>query len=92
MINMFLIGGIQPKTNFLAQESIQCPVCGENQARYQRVDHYLSLFFIPLLRVKKGQPFLMCAKCKKAMQEFDNPFQKTSEQSRTYCSKCQKTL
>jgi len=27
------------------------------------VDHYLSLFFIPVLRVKTGEPMLICDRC-----------------------------
>jgi rRNA maturation endonuclease Nob1 len=29
----------------------------------QRIDHYLSLFFIPVLRVKTGEPQLVCDSC-----------------------------
>ncbi|MCJ7771906.1 MAG: zinc ribbon domain-containing protein [Desulfobacterales bacterium] len=29
----------------------------------KRVDHYFSLFFIPLFRVKKGVPVVMCDHC-----------------------------
>ncbi|WP_407923343.1 zinc ribbon domain-containing protein [Desulfosoma caldarium] len=40
-----------------------CPSCGLAQARLKRIDHYLSLFFVPLFPVKKGQPLLMCDRC-----------------------------
>jgi len=29
----------------------------------RRIDHYLSLFFIPLFRIKKGVPFFLCGNC-----------------------------
>ena len=59
----FFIGGIQPKTVLVDQEARMCPSCGLARARLKRVDHYFSLFFIPLFRVKKGEPFLECPQC-----------------------------
>jgi endogenous inhibitor of DNA gyrase (YacG/DUF329 family) len=41
----------------------RCPSCGLDQALTKRVDHYLSLFFLPIVRVKKGSPFLQCQSC-----------------------------
>ena len=59
----FLIGGIQPKTVTLDQNVRICPACGLAQARLKRVDHYVSVFFIPLFSVKKGRPVVMCDRC-----------------------------
>ncbi len=59
----FLIGGIQPKTVTLDDSPRICPECGLAQARLKRVDHYLSLFFIPLFPVKKGASVLICDRC-----------------------------
>jgi hypothetical protein len=59
----FLVGGISPKTVVLDASPRRCPACGLFQARVQRVDHYLNLFFIPLWRVKKGMPLLVCNRC-----------------------------
>ncbi|MCG6906833.1 MAG: zinc ribbon domain-containing protein [Desulfobacteraceae bacterium] len=59
----FLVGGISPKTVVLDPAARRCPACGLFQARLQRVDHYLNLFFIPLWRVKKGAPLLVCSRC-----------------------------
>ncbi|MFN3534449.1 MAG: zinc ribbon domain-containing protein [Desulfatiglandales bacterium] len=59
----FFIGGIQPKTVELENKSRLCPVCGLARAKLRRVDHYLSLFFIPLFRVRKGEPLLICDRC-----------------------------
>ena len=59
----FLIGGVQPKTVTLDETPGICSACGLAQARLKRVDHYLSLFFIPLFRVKKGDPVLICDRC-----------------------------
>ncbi len=59
----FLIGGVQPKTVTLDETPEICPACGLAQARLKRVDHYLSVFFISLFRVKKGDPVLVCDRC-----------------------------
>jgi hypothetical protein len=60
---MFLIAGIQPKTRIVDATPRRCPQCGLYQARLQRIDHYFSLFFIPLLPVKRGNSFLYCERC-----------------------------
>lgn len=60
---MFLIAGVQPKTRKLEDTARRCPSCGLFQAYMRRVDHYFSLFFIPLLRVKTGEPFIACDSC-----------------------------
>lgn len=59
----FFIGGIQPKTVLVDEQARMCPSCGLARARLKRVDHYFSLFFIPLFRVKKGEEFLECPQC-----------------------------
>ena len=60
---MILIAGIQPKTTVVDPTPRRCPVCGLHQARLTRVDHYLSLFFLPVLRVKRGDEILVCDRC-----------------------------
>ena len=67
---MFLIAGVSPKTTILDEKPQLCPVCGLARANYKRVDHYFSLFFIPIFRVKKGEAFIMCDKCEKEVKEF----------------------
>jgi hypothetical protein len=59
----FFIGGVQPKEEILDQGPLRCPRCGRVSARIQRINQYLSLFFIPLFPIKKGQPFLVCTRC-----------------------------
>ncbi len=60
----FFIAGIQPK-EVKPKEQPQkiCPFCGINRLTLKRIDHYFTLFFIPLFRVKKGDPFFECPKC-----------------------------
>jgi RNA polymerase subunit RPABC4/transcription elongation factor Spt4 len=65
----FFIGGVQPKTVRLDKQARLCPVCGHNEVYLKRVDHYLSLFFIPLFPVKKGSPFLSCHNCRTVFDE-----------------------
>lgn len=60
---MFFIAGIQPKTVTIDDGPRICPACGLARARLKRVDHYLSLFFIPLFPVRKGTPFVHCEGC-----------------------------
>lgn len=59
----FFVAGVQPKMRAIDSEPRRCPRCGVRQAYMQRVDHYLSLFFIPLIRVKTGEPYLFCRNC-----------------------------
>jgi hypothetical protein len=62
---MILIAGVSPKIKVLDQNPRRCPGCGLNQAYSKRTDHYLSLFFIPIFRVKKGEPFIICDRCER---------------------------
>lgn len=59
----FFIAGIQPKTAILDNHPRMCPSCGLYQTVLKRLDHYLSVFFLPIIRVKKGEPFLECRSC-----------------------------
>jgi hypothetical protein len=59
----FFIGGVQPKTVTLTKQTKRCPICGHPEICQKRVDHYLSLFFIPLFPVKRGIPFWICENC-----------------------------
>jgi RNA polymerase subunit RPABC4/transcription elongation factor Spt4 len=70
---MFLIAGISPKTKILENTPRLCPKCGLAQAYLQRVDHYLSLFFIPLFPVKTGEPFVWCNRCEGRVDEIVDP-------------------
>ncbi|KIX13487.1 zinc ribbon domain-containing protein [Dethiosulfatarculus sandiegensis] len=57
------IGGVQPKKTKLDDNPRTCPVCGLPSARLKRLDNYLSLFFIPVIPLKKGDVFLECERC-----------------------------
>ena len=85
---MFLIAGVSPKTKILDQNPRQCPVCGLARAYFKRVDHYFSLFFIPVIRVKKGEPFIMCERCERAVHEFENDYSRKGDQRGVRCHNC----
>ncbi len=59
----FFIGGIQPRTVTVDNTPRLCPACGLAQARLKRIDQYLSLFFIPLIPLKRGDVMLICDRC-----------------------------
>jgi hypothetical protein len=63
---MLLIAGVSPRLVTLDAGPRRCPRCGLFQAREQRIDHYLSLFFVPLLRVRTGESFIACDRCREA--------------------------
>jgi len=65
MFPFIFVAGVQPKTKKLDETPRRCPMCGLHQAYYRRVDHYLSLFFIPIWRVRTGEAFLMCDRCER---------------------------
>jgi RNA polymerase subunit RPABC4/transcription elongation factor Spt4 len=60
---MFLIAGVQPRTHRGPKTDQICPRCGLARVYERRLDHYFSLFFIPLVRVKKGTNFSWCEGC-----------------------------
>ena len=89
---MIFIAGISPKTKTLDQNPRRCPVCGLHQAYNRRVDHYLSLFFIPVLRVTKGEPFISCDRCEATAHEFGPDFRHRPEDDDQRCRYCGKPL
>lgn len=84
----FFIGGLQPRTVKLDDQPRMCPSCGLYQARLKRVDHYLSLFFIPIVRVKKGPPFLQCHSCGGISREPGEVWAGGAERGPDICPDC----
>jgi hypothetical protein len=82
------IAGIQPKTVNVDGHSRMCASCGLYQARLKRIDHYLSLFFIPLLRVKKGDPFIRCESCGSVFGESGETGYETPRRPENRCPRC----
>jgi len=61
----FFIGGVQPKVKVLDETPRRCPRCGLHQAYLKRMDHYLSVFFIPVFKIRTGEPVLVCHRCER---------------------------
>jgi len=90
---MFLIAGVQPKTRRVDENPKRCPACGLAQAYTTRVDHYLSLFFIPLIRVRQGEAFLLCEGCRRPMDASQAPLQTVRETGEsTVCVACRRSF
>lgn len=87
---MFLIAGISPKTILVDGKPQLCPVCGLARAHYKRIDHYFSLFFIPLFRVKKGEAFVLCDKCEQEVKEFGYGRESFPGDEEAVCRNCGK--
>jgi hypothetical protein len=84
----FLIGGVQPKTVTLDDTPRLCRACGLAQGRLKRVDYYLSLFFVPLFPVKRGEPAVICNRCG-SVSTPDRGFGPTpSGFDNTQCTQC----
>jgi RNA polymerase subunit RPABC4/transcription elongation factor Spt4 len=84
----FFIGGIQPKTVTVNKQERSCPICGHFEVYLKRVDHYVSLFFIPIFPVKKGTPFLFCENCNTIIDEHYDSMDINHLASGTRCPYC----
>ncbi|MCP3954030.1 MAG: zinc ribbon domain-containing protein [Desulfobacterales bacterium] len=89
---MIFIAGVSPKTTILDTTPRLCPACGLARARMQRVDHWLSLFFIPVFRVKKGDAFLFCDRCDLPVNGIPAGPDAEPEATQTGCSACGRSL
>jgi DNA-directed RNA polymerase subunit RPC12/RpoP len=85
---MFFIVGISPKTKILDEQPRRCPVCGLHQAYNKRIDHYFQIFFIPVARVKKGEPFVICERCHRTKNEFKRDHSPYQEETGLLCKYC----
>ncbi|MCP4213011.1 MAG: zinc ribbon domain-containing protein [bacterium] len=86
---MIFIGGVQPKTVRLKKQPFVCPSCSQNEVYLQRVDSYLSFFFIPLIPVKRGTPFTACRNCR-FIPETDGS--SGADPHLPFCGSCNKSL
>jgi rubrerythrin len=85
---MFFIAGISPKIRQLDNNPRRCPACGLSRAYLRRMDHYLSLFFIPVFRVKKGEPFIICDRCEQTASGFGGDYISSTDPSQIRCPTC----
>ena len=84
----FFIAGIQPKTVDVDGQPRICSSCGLSRARLRRVDHYASLFFLPVFRVRKGVPFLECKACGSLSGESGQVWSEPQETPARICPHC----
>ncbi|NWF55360.1 MAG: zinc ribbon domain-containing protein [Syntrophaceae bacterium] len=64
---------MQPRKVQVDDQARACPRCGLPSARLKRLDHYISLFFIPLIPIKRGGTFLECSRCGGVFDETGYP-------------------
>jgi RNA polymerase subunit RPABC4/transcription elongation factor Spt4 len=88
----FFIGGVQPKTKTVTKQTNVCPVCGHPEICQKRVDHYLSLFFIPLFPVKKGIPFWTCENCNTYFNDQGKPITPFYREYTRSCPHCGRSV
>ena len=89
---MFIIAGISPRIKVLDGNPRLCPSCGLARAYLKRADSYFSLFFIPLFRVKKGDPFIICDRCETVVSDQAAPFRTWQDSWPYKCNSCGKSL
>ena len=88
----FFIGGIQPKTVTVDRQPRSCPSCGHFGVYLKRVDHYVSLFFIPVFPVKRGTPFLSCENCNAVIDEHGGRMDFDQQVAKKTCPSCGGTV
>ena len=58
------IGGVGPHTKTVKRlKAATCPNCGQHRVRIRRRDKVFSLFFIPVVRLRKGHAYKECKDC-----------------------------
>lgn len=89
---MIFIIGISPKTKTLDRTPKICTRCGLAQAHVKRTDHYLSLFLIPLIRVKNGDPVIVCDRCEQRMESGGWEYFRSQTASDAVCPHCSRGI
>ncbi len=82
------IGGVQPRKVTVDDTPRMCPSCGLATARLKRLDHYVSLFFIPLFPIKRGETFLECFRCGAILDESGNTISAGKTGGPRTCASC----
>ena len=88
----FFIAGVQPRIIHLDEQPRMCAACGLYQARLKRTDHYLAVFFLPILPVRRGSPYLECQSCGNFSNEHENGPAGPPGAESLNCSGCGKKL
>ena len=89
---MIFIGGVGPRRKKLESQARICSNCGLSQAYLVRTDQYLSLFFLPILRIRKGQSFVECERCGHITDETGKVYASSTDPRPFQCHRCGQTL
>jgi hypothetical protein len=90
--SMIFIGGVGPRRKKIESHPRICSSCGLSQAYIVRMDDYLSLFFIPILRIRKGQLFVECERCGHVTDENGKVYAPGKDLRAISCHRCGETL
>ena len=85
---MIFIGGVGPRKKRLDNQPRLCSNCGLGQAYLTRIDDYLSLFFIPVFRIRKGKPVVECERCHHVSDETGQIYTAGMDLSTPRCLRC----
>ena len=85
---MIFIGGVGPRRKKLEGQPRICSGCGLSQAYLIRMDDYLSLFFIPILRIRKGKSFIECERCGHITDETGKVYASGKDLQELTCHRC----
>jgi predicted RNA-binding Zn-ribbon protein involved in translation (DUF1610 family) len=89
---VIFIGGIGPRKKRLESHPRICPGCGLAQAYLVRSDDYLSLFFVPILRIRKGRPMIQCERCGHTSDENGRAYSTGMDLRARRCTRCGTSL
>ena len=89
---MIFIAGVGPRKKRLDNQPQLCPNCGLSRAYLSRLDNYFFLFFIPIFRIRKGEPLVMCERCGHATDETGNLYAAGTDLQAPRCLTCGETL
>jgi len=89
---MIFIAGVQPRARTLDNNPRLCPLCGGVEAYLKRVDHYLSIFFIPIFPVSRGKPAIICERCGGISDEMGHAVGARMMGSDVSCKHCGRAL
>jgi ribosomal protein L37E len=89
---MIFIGGVGPRKKRLDYQPRICSNCGLSQAYLTRVDHWLSVFFIPIFPVRRGQPVVLCDRCGHVDGESGKTIAEGVDLATSQCHRCGESL
>ena len=91
---MIFIGGVGPRRKRLDNQPRICTNCGLGQAYLTRIDHWLTVFFIPIFPVRRGQPVVLCDRCGHVADETGRPITRGTglAAAKSKCHQCGEIL